>query len=336
MRYSVLNETILVQHVSRWLSLGYLWAILAAGPSFETSDALSEHGTEVDLESLTIAERIHQSLAMLTPTERKAASQLMSDYPFPGLETVAAFAKRSGVSNPTILRLVTKLGFRTYADFQLGLREELQARLGSPLMRGGAFKAQQDREDGPLDRFGRSVLNSIERSLAGVPPATLEGVLKLLMDPKRRLHFLGGRLTRGIALQFYLYVREMRDGVHLVESQNAAWAHELLEMNKRSVLFVFDIRRYQDDVIRFAHQAAAAGAHVILFTDEWMSPIAADSHHVVALHTRVASNWDTIAPFLVLIESLVTRFSAGAWDDVKVRMEIIEAARADLAPGRDP
>ena len=288
-----------------------------------------------DLESLTIAERIHQGLGDLTPTERKAASQLLSDYPFPGLETVAAFAKRASVSNPTILRLVGKLGFRTYADFQIGLREELQARLGSPLKRGGDLKAQDAGNEGPLDRFERSVIASIERSSAGVPAATFDAVLTLLMDPKRRLHILGGRLTRGVGLQFYLYINEMRDGVHFIESQNAAWAHELLDMNKRNVVFVFDIRRYQDDVIRFTHQAAAAGAQVVLFTDEWISPIAAHAHQVVALHTRVASNWDSISPFMVLIESLVARFSAGAWDDVKARMEAIEAARDKLAPKRE-
>ncbi len=287
------------------------------------------------MESLTIAERIHQGVATLTPTERKAASQLMSDYPFPGLETVAAFAKRAGVSNPTVLRLVGKLGFRTYADFQLGLRAELQARLGSPLMRGGDLAAQPAPEDGGLDRFERSIVDSVERSLANVSASTRTAVLKLLMDPKRRLHFLGGRLTRGVALQFYLYMREMRENVQLIESQSAVWPHALLDMNKRSVLFVFDVRRYQDDVVRFAHQAAATGAIVVLLTDEWISPIAADAHHVLALHTRVASNWDTIAPFLVLIESFVARFTAEAWDDVRSRMEAIETARARLGADRD-
>jgi Transcriptional regulators len=59
---------------------------------------------------LSIAETIRQGLGLLTPTERKPALALLANYPVPGLEPVAQFAKRAGVSGPTILRLVAKLG----------------------------------------------------------------------------------------------------------------------------------------------------------------------------------------------------------------------------------
>src|SRR3546814_16047331 len=48
----------------------------------------------------------------------------------------------------------------------------------------------------------------------------------------------------------------------------------LLDIGKRDTLIVFDYRRYQTDVVEFARQAEARGAHVVLFTDPWMSPIA--------------------------------------------------------------
>ena len=47
---------------------------------------------------LSIAETIRQGLSRLTPTERKPALALLANYPVPGLETVAQFAKRAGVS----------------------------------------------------------------------------------------------------------------------------------------------------------------------------------------------------------------------------------------------
>src|ERR1700676_437645 len=81
----------------------------------------------------TIAEVIRQGLERLTPTERKAARILLANYPVPGLQTVALFAKQAEVSHPTILRLVSKLGFDSYSAFQQTLRDELEARLRSPL-----------------------------------------------------------------------------------------------------------------------------------------------------------------------------------------------------------
>ena len=69
---------------------------------------------------LSIAESIRQGLARLTPTERKPAMALLANYPVPGLETVAQFARRAGVSGPTILRLVAKLGFASYPAVPAG------------------------------------------------------------------------------------------------------------------------------------------------------------------------------------------------------------------------
>src|SRR5215467_14598184 len=86
-----------------------------------------------DTAALSIAETIRQSLARLTPTERRPALALLANYPVPGLEPVAQFARRSGVSGPTILRLVAKLGFPSYPDFQKALRDELELRLQTPL-----------------------------------------------------------------------------------------------------------------------------------------------------------------------------------------------------------
>ena len=64
---------------------------------------------------------------------------LLSNYPFAGLETVAQFAARAGVSAPSILRFIARLGFSAYADFQRRLKEELEAQLQSPLMKRGRW-----------------------------------------------------------------------------------------------------------------------------------------------------------------------------------------------------
>src|SRR5690348_239194 len=93
--------------------------------------------------ALSIAQTIRQSLGRLTATERKPALALLANYPVPGLEPVAQFAKRAGVSGPTILRLVAKLGFHSYPRFQQALRDELELRLQPPLAKMPARKARQ-------------------------------------------------------------------------------------------------------------------------------------------------------------------------------------------------
>src|SRR5438445_6617052 len=83
----------------------------------------------------SVGEVVRQRLDSLSPAERKLARVLLASYPIAGLESVARFAERAGVSPPTVTRFITKLGFRGYPEFQESLRHEVQARLSSPLMR---------------------------------------------------------------------------------------------------------------------------------------------------------------------------------------------------------
>src|SRR5439155_1141701 len=82
-----------------------------------------------------VGELVRQRLDSLSPAERRLARALLASYPIAGLESVARFAERAGVSPPTVTRFIAKLGFRGYPEFQENLRDEVQARLSSPLER---------------------------------------------------------------------------------------------------------------------------------------------------------------------------------------------------------
>ncbi len=279
---------------------------------------------------LSIAETIRQGLGRLTPTERKPALALLANYPVPGLETVAQFAKRAGVSGPTILRLVAKLGFASYPRFQQALRDELEQRLRPPLAKAGAHHRARRADPDFVNRYGRAIIANIERSLGEVPRSEFKGALDLLGDRRRRLSLVGGRFSTSVALQFYLHLRELRPQVHLVSGQTATWVEHLLDFGRKDVLIVFDIRRYQDDVVRFAQEAASLGADIVLFTDHWLSPIAAVARHVFALRTTMPSSWESFAALSALTEIMVARLQELSWVEAKRRMERLEKFRNRL------
>ena len=116
----------------------------------------------------------------------------------------------------------------------------------------------------------------------------------------------------------------------LIESQTASWAEHLLDVTSSHTFVIFDIRRYQDDVIRMGLEASARGAKLILFTDEWLSPLSAVAKHVFALRIAVNSNWDSFAPVSALIEAMIARLSALRWPEIKTRIEELEAIRRKL------
>lgn len=64
----------------------------------------------------TMASRIRRSQESLSPAELKL-SRALANYPAAGLESTNALAKKVGISAPTVLRFITRIGFGRYPRF---------------------------------------------------------------------------------------------------------------------------------------------------------------------------------------------------------------------------
>src|SRR4051812_18746142 len=202
----------------------------------------------------TLAERIRLDLAQFTVSEKRAAQLLLSHYPFAGLGTVAEFATRAGISAPSVLRFVTRLGFGGFPEFQKHLREELEAQLKSPLMKADplGFGAAGSSE---FASFAGAVIENMRATVESVPPTEFEALVALLSDPRRRIHFRGGRFTDALARYPERPFRIIRSDTAHLDGQPSLWRDRMIEIGRRDVLVVFDIRRYQPDVIALAETA---------------------------------------------------------------------------------
>jgi DNA-binding MurR/RpiR family transcriptional regulator len=271
----------------------------------------------------TIAAVLHDRMGELPPSERRAAQTLLSNYPFAGLETAAEFAARAGVSAPSILRLCSRLGHGSYLDFQKRLRSELEARLQSPLAKEVGARASDRRSL----HFARHAAANVVASAEALSDADFEGIVALLADPRRRIHLVGGRFGDALARYFASHLRIIRPAVAHVAQQPGAWAELAVDMDRRDVLVCFDIRRYQEDVVRLAEAVAKRRATVVLFTDQWLSPIAKVARHVVATRIRVPSRWDSAVATLAIVEAILAAVTEQVWPDAAARMGEIEALR---------
>ena len=273
----------------------------------------------------SLAERIRHEMDSFTPSEKRAAHLLLSHYPFAGLDTVAEFATRAGISAPSALRFVTRLGFGGFPDFQRHLREELEAQLLSPLAKAGP----SDRGQGApaLASFAEAVIGNLRATVENIAPAEFEAVVALLGDQRRHIHFTGGRFTGAVARYAESHFRIVRNNVDFIEGQPALWRDRMIEIGKKDVIVAFDIRRYQEDVIALAETAAKQGATVVLLTDPWLSPIARVARHVLPAHIAAPSNWDSSAGLLLLVEALIAAVTKRLWETAKPRMEAVERLR---------
>lgn len=278
--------------------------------------------------SVSVLDRLQRELPGLKGREARAARHLMATYPLGGLATVAEFAEQSGVSTATILRLVKRLGFAVYADFQVSLRQHLEETLQSPLIRFGERRAEQRADDHTfLDRFIDAMARHLQALHDGVPAAEFEKVAALLADPRRDVHVLGGRYSSNVATYVGDLLTAVRPRVRVIRGQTQTWPQCLLDMGRSSVLLVFDVRRYQADVVAFARAASKRGATVVLMTDMWQSPAARTANHVLTFGVESPSIFDVLTVGMALGEALVGAAANLAGEAGMARIEMLERLR---------
>ena len=272
----------------------------------------------------SIAERIAERIDGLPAGERRAAQALVANYPMIGLKTVADFSTQAGVSSPTILRFVARLGFTSYPDFQTALKEELAAQLQSPLSRSVSPAVQAGRGTSPALE---ATLENIAETFRHVSDRQVAEIVRMLAGPRGRVFLLGGRFTDPIARYAAAHLTIIRPDVFHLGGQESNWRDQLVDMGKRDTLLIFDIRRYQESLLTFAEKAHRRGVGIVLVTDQWLSPIARFARHVVAGRTAVPSAWDSSAALFVFAEALIGELTRALETESAARIRAIEDLR---------
>ncbi len=273
---------------------------------------------------MSIAEAIQSRRDEMTRSERQLVNVLLDEYPISGLCSITELAEKAGVSTPTVARLVQKLGFSGYGQFQSELRSELGEMISNPIAKHDHWKSDLP-EEHILNRYARRAIENLHKTIEDVDPAEFDGLCHLLADQDRRIFIAGGRITGTLAQYLYLHLQMIRPGVRLMPFA-ASWPHDLLDMRKGDVLVAFDVRRYENATLLMGQMCFERGAEIVLFTDPWRSPIHRLARHTLSGRIAVPSAWDSNAALMLLVECVIASVQESLWETVKDRTDALEEA----------
>lgn len=273
--------------------------------------------------SRTVSDVIRSQFGTLTRAEKQLAESLLDNYPVSGLGSITTIAENAGVSTPTVARMMQKLGFKGYPDFQAHLHQEVEATISNPI-------AKHDRwaSNAPgthiLNRFADAIMGNLRQTLSDLDSETFDSVAALLSERKRGLYFVGGRITGALAEYFFTHMQVIRPATTLLSSNSSSWPQYVLNMNAGDLLIIFDIRRYEQEMVNLAAAARKREAEIIVFTDQWASPVVKYARHAFRVQIEAPSAWDSSVVTLFIVEALIEAVQNSTWDETKERMKTLE------------
>ncbi|MET3926838.1 MurR/RpiR family transcriptional regulator [Devosia sp. 2618] len=276
------------------------------------------------MEGKTVAGRIHEAIHRLTAAEKRAARGLLGSYPTLGLAPVAEFGQQAGASSATVLRFVSQIGYKSYPDFQRALRDELEQRSKSPLQRSHSTAGVADGDNNFLGRFATQATENLRDTADLIPASEFEAVCARLAEAKGACFLAGGRFTDFLAGYMEAHLRLIRPGIRRLDGRPATRADQLIDVRPGDTAIIFDVRRYDAELVDVATELASRRAHIVLITDEWMSPVSRFAKLVLPCRTEMGRTWDANGSLFTLVEAIIARTTELAWTTASKRMGAIE------------
>ena len=193
-----------------------------------------------------------------------------------------------------------------FTSLQNAIRLELAERIKQPLSKM-EIQADNLKEDHIVNSFANQVMQNLNGTIRQLDYDVFDEVANILSDWESKLYLIGGRITQSNADYFFNHLQIIRPNVTLLSARANSWPTSVLDIDMTSVLIIFDIRRYEKETEKLANLAASQGARIILFSDQWGSPIEKLACKCFRVMIQAPSNWDSTIAMNFLIESMIAQ-----------------------------
>nr|AHF25181.1 RpiR family transcriptional regulator [uncultured bacterium Contig87] len=245
--------------------------------------------------------RLNQSGRRLSKSHRRIADYIMANYDKAVFMTAARLGESVGVSESTVVRFASALGYEGYPQLQRSLQELVSHRLTA----NQRFEKTSgiDPRD-VLSTVLKSDMQNLHSTLENLDPAVFDDVVSRLLSA-RTIYVIGLRSAAPLAQFLVNYLRYMFDNVRLLSGGAADGPEELVQLRGEDVLIGISFPRYSARTLEVMRFARHCGAGVVAITDGPMSPLCEWADAALTARTDMASFVDSLAAPLSVINALL-------------------------------
>ena len=266
--------------------------------------------------------KIQSELPGFSKGQKQIARFILEHYDKAAFITASRLGVTVGVSESTVVRFATELGYDGYPHLQRALQEMIRNKLTSV-----------QRMEVAGDRMGgRDVLQTVLHADTDMIRVTLDeidrdafqGAVDALMSAKR-IYILGVRSSSALASFLGFYFNLLFENVTLVHTNSVSEIFEqVLRVGPGDVLFGISFPRYSKRTLSAMKYARDRGARVIALTDSQLSPLARVADHVLLARSDMASFVDSLVAPLSVINALIVAVGMSRRDEIEQTFNKLE------------
>ncbi|MEG1987800.1 MAG: MurR/RpiR family transcriptional regulator [Oscillibacter sp.] len=251
----------------------------------------------------SILHTIESNLSSFSKGQKRIAQYILENYDKAAFMTASKLGKLVGISESTVVRFASELGYDGYPSMQRALQEMIRSRLTSTqrIQAAGDMLSGQD----VLSAVVQSDMETLRTVVDEADRAEFDEVVSKIMKA-RHIYILGVRSSSFVAgyLNFYLHL--LSENVTLVQSNAAGEIFEqLFRIGEGDVMIAISFPRYSQITANTVKFAQDRGATIVAITDNKLSPLYQMADTALLAPSQMISFVDSMVAPLSLINALL-------------------------------
>lgn len=239
--------------------------------------------------------------------QKKIAQYITEHYDEAAFMTALRLGQTVGVSESTVVRFATELGFDGYPQLQKAMQELIRSRL-TTLQRVEVSRARMA-DDEVLEDVMSYDMSNIRQTLEEMPRDIFYAAVDALVHAKK-VYIFGAGSCAAIASFAAYYFKMFLSDVRLIQATGQSEIfEEMIRVSPEDVVIGISFPRYSSRAVKTLQYANSKNVKVVAITDSKTSPIAAFASYLLLAHSDMASVVDSLAAPLSVINALIVAVS---------------------------
>lgn len=247
--------------------------------------------------------RIDLCMHSFSKGQKRIAHYIEEHYDKAAFMTASKLGETVGVSESTVVRFATELGYEGYPKLQKAMQEMIRNKLTS--VQRIEVTSTRIGNDNVLDSVLNQDIEKIRRTIEETSHEDFKRAVDEICDAKR-IYIFGVRSTAAIASFLAYYFELIFDNVRVVNTTSSASAYEhIFRISENDVMIGISFPRYSSMAVEAMDFARSRGAHAIAITDSMASPLVQSADSILIARSDMASIVDSLVAPLSLINALI-------------------------------
>lgn len=266
--------------------------------------------------------RIEERQGQFSKGQKRLADYVLENYDKAVFLTAAKLGDVVGVSESTVVRFATQLGYKGYPGFQKALEELVRNKLNSIQRMEVTYGRISQSEI--LETVLHSDIDKIKMTLEAIDQNAFNLAIDTILNAKR-IYVIGIRSCAPLASFLSFYLNLVCENVTTVNTNSSSEIFEqLIRINEEDVIIGISFPRYSMRTLKALEFASNRKAKVITLTDSVHSPMNLYSSCNLIARSDMASIVDSLVAPLSVINALVVALCMKKQKDVVTTLETLE------------